>query len=521
MAVCIVLQLGNIIFIPNPLNEEEAIIANKDELKILSDMIGIPVHELSHCLTHKTMKAVHDSYQVPLKVADAKSTCDAFAKECYRVTFNWLVSKTNESTSADKNYKEANRVSRYRCISVLDICGFECFEVNGFEQLLINHANERLQKTFTETIIDAVMEEYNQEGITVEKIEHENNDTVIRFFEGKMGLMSLLNEECIRPQGSDAGFVNKIYASHSTSSKASKLVFHRHYQLSKTLFGVRHFAKDVTYDAVGFSMKNKDTLPLDVVSCAVKSTNDIIRNGIKPNESSSKRSTPRSKTALAGTSLWTSFERQMTNLFTQIKQTRVWFVRCIIPNNDKEPFSLDLKCALTQLRSVGLLTALKMSHASLPNKQRFEYILHRFWFMGGLGKKYAFGNVQGSEEEIRNDCEKMLTNMLTPVEDTQELFIMGRTKVYFREGSLEQLEAERSKAYDKGAMKIQARIRGILSRKKYKALKRQSAQRKQRKVDKRFSVYLIPFAVLPLYLARYLIGTVRRPSRRLCRGSWH
>ena len=105
-----------------------------------------------------------------------------------------------DSTCADKNYVDANRVSRYNCISILDICGFESFEKNGFEQLLINHANERLQQTFTETIIDSVIEEYDKDGVVIENIEHENNDTVIRFLEGKMGLMSLLNEECIRPQ---------------------------------------------------------------------------------------------------------------------------------------------------------------------------------------------------------------------------------------------------------------------------------------------------------------------------------
>ena len=138
----------------------------------------------------------------------------------------------------------------------MDKFAFDFFEKNGFKQLLINHVNERLQKTLTETIIDSVIEEYDKDGVVIENIEHENNDTVIRFLEGKMGLMSLLNEECIRPQGSDATFVNKIFATHSTTSRSSKLIFHHYYQLSKSLFKIKHFVKDVIYDASELLMKN-------------------------------------------------------------------------------------------------------------------------------------------------------------------------------------------------------------------------------------------------------------------------
>ena len=50
-------------------------------------------------------------------------------------------------------------------LGILDIYGFEAFQHNGFEQLLINYANEKLQQMFIETCFKAEQEEYLSEGV--------------------------------------------------------------------------------------------------------------------------------------------------------------------------------------------------------------------------------------------------------------------------------------------------------------------------------------------------------------------
>lgn len=50
-----------------------------------------------------------------------------------------------------------------KSIGILDIAGFERFDVNSYEQLLINLSNEKLQQRFNQDIIQAELEDYKKE----------------------------------------------------------------------------------------------------------------------------------------------------------------------------------------------------------------------------------------------------------------------------------------------------------------------------------------------------------------------
>ena len=134
-ALCCVMQLGNIEFGPDPEDDEKSVITTRDELKYACDVLGVPEDVLEKSLTYRTVTAGKESYSVPMKVDSSQDGRDAFAKEIYQQIFDWLVREINVVTCAEANYTDAQDVEEYGLIGLLDIFGFESFEVNRFEQV--------------------------------------------------------------------------------------------------------------------------------------------------------------------------------------------------------------------------------------------------------------------------------------------------------------------------------------------------------------------------------------------------
>lgn len=149
-------------------------------------------------------------------------------------------------------------------IGVLDIYGFEIFEKNGFEQFCINYVNEKLQQYFIELTLKAEQEEYNREGIQWTPIKYFNNKIVCDLIEGKKppGIFSLLDDVCatMHSMGNDSSqgqSVDAKFLEKATQFCSDNLHFYR----KGTGFTVKHYAGDVTYEAEGFTEKNKVPFP--------------------------------------------------------------------------------------------------------------------------------------------------------------------------------------------------------------------------------------------------------------------
>lgn len=444
-ALCVVMQLGNIEFTGC---KDSSQVATVNELSDLSELMGLKAEVLEKALTERTMTTRDESYVVPLNEEFARESCDALAKELYQRTFTWLVDQINKASTIRSD-------SQCSVIGLLDIFGFESFAMNGFEQLCINYANEKLQQKFTNDIFQTVQSEYKFEGLDLQDISYEDNTTVVDLIESPMGLLDILNEECLRPQGSDREFVYKAISENRSST--AMIVKNN---MGAFEFGVKHYCASVTYNAAGFVGKNNDKLATDLQDCATKSKNKIF-SAVEPKL---KR---RGSNVVART-VWTKYRDGLSSLMNELEETQSRYIRCIKPNASKQAGLMENSLTLHQLRSAGVVAAITISRSAFPNRLEHLQVWDRFRTLFPSDEEKASIKKQaGLIQNIRTVMSSALSSLeIQENGRTVKAFAIGKTRTYFRAGVLEHLESVRYQGMEEGVIKIQALTRGYLTRRK-------------------------------------------------------
>ena len=472
-ALCVVMQLGNLTFDldPNEEHQDQAIITSEDDLDLLADVMGVPAEDIAQALTVRTMKMRGEEIKSGLTPADAKEGRDALAKDLYARLFDLLVGKMNDYTRAEANYVPssegrgggtASKRNKFQEICLLDIFGFERFEANRFEQMCINYANEKLQHRYAVDIFAETKEEYEAEGIELFDFSKVDNSGVLDLLEGRMGLITSLNEECKRPKGNDAAFVYRIKTMHADS----KHLIQKPLDLA-TEFGIQHFAGAVTYDASNFVERNTDKLPQDLLECACKSTNKTIQREFQQLASSvqdAMAGAPRRGGATTKHTVITTFKKQLTDLMACIEKTKTRYIRCIKPNHHMDPGVTNHTMTMTQLQSAGLVTAIAITRESFPNRLPYDTVMERFKILIPPDEMKRSGTV-------RERVDFLLMKLCGITARYDMPYALGKTKVYFRAGALERLESIRLEYFSSRAIVIQTWARLIMAGKRYEEMR--------------------------------------------------
>ncbi|XP_072421173.1 unconventional myosin-Va isoform X4 [Chiloscyllium punctatum] len=453
-----ILHLGNVTIKSNERDADNCFIPPKTEhLIIFCELLGVDYEQMSHWLCHRKIVTGSETYIKPMPKFQAINARDALAKHIYASLFNWIVLHVNQALQAS--------VKQHSFIGVLDIYGFETFEINSFEQFCINYANEKLQQQFNMHVFKLEQEEYMKEQIPWTLIDFYDNQPCINLIEAKLGILDLLDEECKMPKGSDDTWAQKLYNTHLNKSA----LFYKP-RLSNKAFIIQHFADKVEYQCEGFLEKNKDTVYEEQITVLKASKLNLLaelfqdeKPATSPTEgrppvtrATVKSAKPRSLQASKEhkKSVGHQFRNSLHLLMETLNATTPHYVRCIKPNDDKLAFTFDPKRAVQQLRACGVLETIRISAAGFPSRWTYQEFFNRY-------------RVLMKQKDVLSDKKLTCKNVLEKLIKDEDKYQFGKTKIFFRAGQVAYLEKLRADKLRAACIRIQKTIRSWLQRKKY------------------------------------------------------
>ena len=253
--------------------------------------------------------------------------------------------------------------------------GLKPLRVNSFEQLCINYTNEALQQQFNRYVFKLEQEEYEKEGIMWKFISFPDNQDVLDLIDKKhVGIMALLDEQCILPKSTDEKFTRYIYA------RCDK---HRRFSASSSqrvdyVFSIEHYAGFVEYNTENWLEKNKDQLPA-ASSELLSSSNFKLIEEIRRYVRSEERG---GRGTVATKSVSSQFSSQLKTLRARIDLTVPHYVRCLKPNDELAPDHFEPKNVVEQLRCGGVLEAVRVSRAGYPTRYPHQVFMARYYILG-------------------------------------------------------------------------------------------------------------------------------------------
>lgn len=337
-----------------------------DAARACADLLGLPLEGLSAALTARVILAGDEIVHKPLPIEDATKAKESLLKTVYGAMFDYIVEMVNQSIHSVQGSEQS------ASIGVLDIFGFETFEVNNFEQLCINYTNEALQQQFNKFVFKLEQQEYEKEGIMWKFISFPDNQDVLDLIDKKhTGIMALLDEQCILPTSTSEKLTRYLYAKCDKHAR-----FHASSaQRVDYVFSIGHYAGFVEYTTDSWLEKNKDQLPAASFDLLKASTFDLIGQQIHRFVRVEDRG---GRGTVAFKSVSSQFSSQLRSLRSRIEETVPHYVRCLKPNDDLAPNYFEPQNVVEQLRCGGVLEAVRVSRAGYPTRYAHDVFLARY-----------------------------------------------------------------------------------------------------------------------------------------------
>ncbi|KAJ7232083.1 P-loop containing nucleoside triphosphate hydrolase protein [Mycena rebaudengoi] len=467
--VAAVLHIGNIEITST--RADDAVMPDPSQAERVCHLLGIPVPEFTRAVLRPRTLAGREWVSQARTKQQALDELSALCKTLYEKSFSAIVDRINVALDRPS--------SKSTFIGVLDIAGFEIFEINAYEQLLINYTNEKLQQFFNHHMFVLEQEEYAREGIKWEYVNFgldlQPTIDLIEASGSVIGVLSCLDEECIMPRATDLTFTNKLNGMWAGGQEEDGHPGRNKYEASRFDQGfiIQHYAAKVEYRTDGWLEKNKDPLNDNLTRVLAASSDRYVASlfaeyadapvvSAGPGGANNIFTAGKKRVMKKGAfrTVAQRHKEQLSSLMGQLQATQPHFVRCIVPNSNKKPGRVDVPLVLDQLRCNGVLEGIRIARLGYPNRLPFVEFRQRYEILtpGIIPRGYMDG---------REACRRMVKAM----ELDEAIFKIGTSKIFFKAGVLAELEERRDLLLFEVFSRLQAAARMWTARRQMKKLR--------------------------------------------------
>lgn len=472
---CALLHTSNITFKPSGGDGSEFI--HSHSLDSALDLFGVSQEALKNALCLCKIQARGEVFHKNLSVAQATKALEALIKATYGALFTHIVTTINKSIAINLETMQISRVKEFPRIGVLDIFGFESFDVNSYEQLCINYCNEALQQQFNKFVFKLEQKEYEQEGIDWSFIDFPDNQDILDLIEKKRdGILSILDENCRLATCTDATFCRAVF------EKCKDHPRFRSTQAQKATlsFSIEHYAGTVTYSSANFLEKNKDELPKETTDLLSSSSEpflaylgETLKKAENEPRKDCKSMTPtngrRNNSSILRNTVGNQFSQQLKELRDRIDSTTPHYVRCLKPNDDLVPDRFEARVIADQLRCAGVLEAIRVSRVGFPHRYYHGEFISRYGLLAA--KKTSYRREKDFCSVLMNMLVPQVTEILSKQGSSEQTVSLGMqvgfSKVFLRTSIFDTLEYLRTKKLSHSAIVIQKYFRKFEAQNRY------------------------------------------------------
>merc|ERR1719346_759382 len=457
----VVMHMGNLTkdFVPVG-KEEQAEIKDETNATKVAEICGIDKEWMITYFCKPKLKVGTEWVSKGQTCTGAASSVSGIGRKIFENVFRFIVDKCN-LTLIDPTMKKV------QYIGCLDIAGFEIFDYNGFEQLCINFANEKLQQFFNQHMFVLEQEEYVREGLEWGNVDFGMDlQKCIDMFEKPMGLLAIFEEESLFPKATDQSFAAKLHENlldkplgeHNFKKPSPKPDPGAH-------FAVVHYAATVSYNLTNWLEKNKDPLNDTIVELMKHGSNPLLIECFydhpgQPLEEPKQKGGGGKKKG-GGKTVTSFYKGQLDDLMKVLYSTDPAFIRCVVPNTHKQPGGVEPGLVMHQYQCNGVLAGIAICRKGFPNKIVYPEFKSRYQILAAAVVAKA-----KKDKDAAAGVFKVIG--LDP-----EKFRLGHTKVFFRAGILGYMEEVREDRIGTVLSWLQAQARGKASRLVFKKLQDQ------------------------------------------------